>query len=199
MLEVRGTEVYARWLDGLRDVLVRVERLAAGNPGDVGPVGEGVSELRIDYGPGYRVYFKRQGRTVVVLPAGGNKRTQSADIETALRLARNLEVDTMTKTATSRYDVAEHLRTPEDMAAYLEASIEEADGDAAFVAKALGDIARARGMAQVASDTGLSRESLYKALSGERIPTFDTVLRVVGALGLKLRAEASPAVQRQSG
>ena len=105
----------------------------------------------------------------------------------------------MTKTATSRYDVAEHLRTPEDMAAYLEASIEEADGDAAFVAKALGDIARARGMAQVASDTGLSRESLYKALSGERIPTFDTVLRVVGALGLKLRAEASPAVQRQSG
>ena len=83
--------------------------------------------------------------------------------------------------------------------ACLEASIEEADGDAAFVAKALGDIARARGMAQVASEAGLSRESLYKALSGERVPTFDTVLRVVGALGLKLRAEASPAVERQSG
>ena len=66
----------------------------------------------------------------------------------------------MTKTATSRYDVAERLRTPEDMAAYLEAAIEEADGDAAFVAKALGDIARARGMAQVANDAGLSRESL---------------------------------------
>ena len=81
----------------------------------------------------------------------------------------------------------------------LEASIEEADGDAAFVAKALGDIARARGMAQVASDTGLSRESLYKALSGERVSTFDTVLRVVGALGLKLRAEAASAVQRRSG
>ena len=81
----------------------------------------------------------------------------------------------------------------------LEASIEEAGGDAAFVAKALGDIARARGMAQVASDAGLSRESLYKALSGERNPTFDTVLRVVDALGLKLRAEASPDVQQQSG
>ena len=105
----------------------------------------------------------------------------------------------MTKTATSPYDVAEHLRTLEDMAAYLEASIEEADGDAAFVAKALGDIARAQGMAQVASEAGLSRESLYKALSGERVPNFDTVLRVVGALGLKLRAEASPAVERQSG
>ena len=105
----------------------------------------------------------------------------------------------MTKTAAFRYDVAEHLRTREDMAAYLETSIEEADGDAAFVAKALGDIARARGMAQVASETGLSRESLYKALSGERVPTFDTVLRVVGALGLKLRAEALPAVERESG
>ena len=96
MLEVRRTEVYARWLDGLRDVrararvLVRVERLAAGNPGDVRPVGEGVSEMRIDYGPGYRVYFKRQGRTVVVLLAGGDKRSQSDDIDTAPRLARNL-------------------------------------------------------------------------------------------------------------
>ena len=98
----------------------------------------------------------------------------------------------MTKTVTSPYDVAQHLRTPEEMAAYLEASIEEADGDAAFIAKALGDIARAKGMSQVASDAGLSRESLYKALSGDRNPTLDTVLRVVGALGLKLRAEAVP-------
>ena len=94
----------------------------------------------------------------------------------------------MTKTVTSRYDVAEHLRTPEEMAAYLEASIEEADGDTAFIAKALGDIARAKGMSRVAYDAGLSRESLYKALSGERNPTLDTVLRVVGALGLRLRA-----------
>ena len=67
-----------------------VERLAAGNPGDVRPVGEGVSELRIDYGPGYRVYFRRQGNTVLVLLAGGDKRTQNDDIETALRLARDL-------------------------------------------------------------------------------------------------------------
>ena len=103
----------------------------------------------------------------------------------------------MTKTATSPYDVAEHLQTREEMAAYLEASIEEADGDAAFVAKALGDIARARGMAQVASDAGLSRESLYKALSGERNPTFDTVLRVIDALGLKLRAEAASDATRR--
>ena len=96
MLQIRKTEIFAQWLDGLRDirararVQVRIERLAAGNPGDVEPVGEGVSELRIDYGPGYRVYFKKHGREVVILLAGGDKRTQSADIKTALRLARNL-------------------------------------------------------------------------------------------------------------
>ena len=96
----------------------------------------------------------------------------------------------MSKTTITRYDVAEHLRTPEEMAEYLEACLEEADGDAACIAKALGDIARAKGMAQVAKDAGLSRESLYKALSGERSPDFDTILKVVGALGLKLHAEA---------
>ena len=85
----------------------------------------------------------------------------------------------MRKTVTSPYDVAEHLRTREDMAAYLDASIEEAAGDPAFVAKALGDIARAQGMAQLASDARLSRKSLYKALSRERDPTIDTVLRIV--------------------
>jgi probable addiction module antidote protein len=97
----------------------------------------------------------------------------------------------MKKTLTTRYDVAEHLRTPKEMAAYLEACLEEADGNAAFIAKALGDIARARGMAQIARDTGLSRESLYKALSGQRSPGFDTILKVIGALGLKLHAEAT--------
>lgn len=96
----------------------------------------------------------------------------------------------MAKTKTTKYDVAEHLRTPEEMAAYLEACLEEANGDATFIAKALGDIARAKGMTQVARDAGLSRESLYKALSGDRTPGFDTILKVVGALGLKLHAEA---------
>jgi len=96
MYEVRKTETYIQWLDGLRDihararVLARVERLAAGNPGDVKPVGEGVSELRIDYGPGYRVYYTLRGRQVIILLAGGDKRTQVADIRAALRLARNL-------------------------------------------------------------------------------------------------------------
>lgn len=96
-----------------------------------------------------------------------------------------------TKTSTTKYDVAEHLRTPDEMAAYLEACLEESNGDAAFIAKALGDIARAKGMTQVARDAGLSRESLYKALSGERSPGLDTVLKVLQALGLKLHAEAA--------
>jgi putative addiction module killer protein len=96
MLEIRKTEIFAKWLDGLHDIrtrariLVRIERLAAGNPGDVKSVGEGVSELRIDYGPGYRVYYKKQGQKVVILLAGGDKSTQAKDIKTALHLARNL-------------------------------------------------------------------------------------------------------------
>jgi putative addiction module killer protein len=96
MIEVRKTDVYVQWLDGLRDIharariLARTERLATGNPGDVKPVGEGVSEMRIDYGPGYRVYYKKHGREVVILLAGGDKRSQASDIKTALRLARNL-------------------------------------------------------------------------------------------------------------
>ena len=97
MLELHRTDVYARWLDSLRDirararVQARVERLAAGNPGDVRPIGEGVSELRIDYGPGYRVYYKKQDHSIIIiLLAGGIKRTQTNDIKMALRLARNL-------------------------------------------------------------------------------------------------------------
>src|SRR5665213_3051390 len=96
----------------------------------------------------------------------------------------------MKKTVTTRYDVAEHLRTPREMAAYLEACFDEANGDATFIAKALGDIARAKGMSKVARDAGLSRESLYKALSGDRSPSFDTILKVVEALGLSLHAKA---------
>ncbi len=97
----------------------------------------------------------------------------------------------MAKTATTPYDIADHLRTPEEMAAYLEACLEEANGDAAFIAKALGDIARAKGMSQVAREADLSRESLYKSLSGDRSPSFDTILKVTRALGLRLHAEAA--------
>jgi putative addiction module killer protein len=96
MIEIRKTEIFAKWLDGLHDIRARariqarIERLTAGNPGDVNAVGEGVSELRIDYGPGYRVYYKKHGQKAVILLAGGDKSTQAKDIKTALRLAQNL-------------------------------------------------------------------------------------------------------------
>ncbi len=85
-----------------------------------------------------------------------------------------------------KWDTVEHLKTDEDMALYLEACLEEAGDDAAFIAKALGDIARAKGMSQLAKDTGLGRESLYKALSGEGNPSFATILKVISALGVQL-------------
>jgi putative addiction module killer protein len=96
MIEIRQTDEYAEWFKSLRDrqararVNTRIRRLSLGNPGDVQPVGEGVSELRIDYGPGYRVYFFQRGETLVVLLAGGDKRTQNRDIRKALELAREL-------------------------------------------------------------------------------------------------------------
>ena len=94
MIEIRQTETYAKWFSSLRDrhgkarIDIRIRRLSLGNPGDVKAVGEGVSELRIDYGPGYRVYFVQHGQTVVILLAGGDKRTQDRDVKTALELAR---------------------------------------------------------------------------------------------------------------
>ncbi len=96
VIEIRQTDVYAQWFSSLRDrqararIDIRIRRLSLGNPGDVRPVGEGVSELRIDYGPGYRVYFVQRGQTVVILLAGGDKSTQDRDINAALRLAREL-------------------------------------------------------------------------------------------------------------
>lgn len=95
MFEIIKTEVFERWLLGLKDrsarirVLVRIDRLADGNPGDSKPVREGISELRIDHGPGYRVYFTRRGPLVIVLLVGGDKRSQDADIECAIAMAKD--------------------------------------------------------------------------------------------------------------
>lgn len=96
MIEIRQTDTYAKWFSSLRDgnararINVRIRRLSLGNPGDVKPIGRGVSELRIDYGPGYRVYFTQRGLTVIILLAGGDKKTQDRDIKKALELAREI-------------------------------------------------------------------------------------------------------------
>ncbi len=100
----------------------------------------------------------------------------------------------MAKIKLRKWDSAEHLKTEEDMVQYLEACLEEAGDDAAFIAKALGNIARAKGMTQLANETGLGRESLYKALSGEGNPSFATILKVMTALGIRLHAEKAHVV-----
>lgn len=99
MISIRKTDVFAKWINGLKDIqakariLARIERVAFGLPGDVQPVGEGVSEMRIHHGPGYRVYFKRKGNRLIVLLAGGSKSSQPRDIRLAMELARNLPED----------------------------------------------------------------------------------------------------------
>ena len=96
MIEIRQTEMYAKWFAGIRDaqtrarINARIRRLSLGNPGDVRPVGKGVSELRIDFGPGYRVYYVQRGQTVIILVAGGDKGSQDRDIQLALSLAQAL-------------------------------------------------------------------------------------------------------------
>ena len=96
MIEIRKTDTFAKWIDGLKDIrarariLVRIERLKTENPGDVKPVGDGVSEMRIDYGPGYRIYYKKVGQKIIILLAGGDKKSQAKDIKTAVSLAHNL-------------------------------------------------------------------------------------------------------------
>ncbi len=141
--------------------------------------------MRVHVGAGYRVYFTQIGLEIFILLAGGNKSSQQADIDIALDLAKQLKGWAMLKL--SKWDSAEHLKTEEDIALYLDACFEEAaDDDAPFIAKALGTVARARGMTQLARDTGLGRESLYKALSGEGNPSFETILKVTRALGLRI-------------
>jgi len=172
--QIHQTEQYARWFDGLRDrqararILVRIRRLSLGGMGDAKRLGGGVLELKVDYGPGYRIYVARRGQGAGAGPSAGGH---------------------MSGVSTRTWDAADHLRSREDMAAYLEAALE--DGSAVVVAAALGDIARASGMSAVARESGLGRESLYKALSPGGNPELATVLKVVHALGLRLHAGAA--------
>jgi probable addiction module antidote protein len=145
-------------------------------------------EMRIHHGPGYRVYFVERGPLVVILVAGGSKATQRRDIQRAKELAQEVWGSMVARTTTRRWDAADHLGSEEDQLLYLGAAFEE--GDASLIAAALGDIARARGMTEVAREAGLGRESLYKALSVDGNPHLDTILKVMRALGLRLHAKA---------
>jgi len=199
---------------------VRLDRLVHGNPGSYRVIREGVSELKIDAGPGYSVYFTERDGELIILLAGGDKFTQRRDVEHAIELAKSLPWahphfpltrTTMPRAATTgskrssakaprhgagrtrtvAYSVAKQLRTPREMAAYLKAWLDEAPDDAVGIARALGDIARAVGMSKVAKQSGLSRESLYKALGKDGNPSLDTILRVARAVGVRFHASAA--------
>ena len=195
MITVDATDEFKLWLRNLRDrtararINKRLRRIVDGNFGDAKPVGGGVSEIRINFGPGYRVDFTQRGPVLVILLCGGDKSTQNADIEDQTTGPRPWSATMTTKT--SPFDPAEFLDDDHAIAEYITASLEE--DTPAEMARALGDVARARGMTQIARDTGLSRESLYKALSGDGNPRLDTVLRVMKALRLKLSVSASSA------
>ena len=211
MFEVQRTDTFDRWLKGLKDskgrtkIQARIDRLANGNPGDVGPIGEGLSELRIDFGPGYRVYYGRAGKTLYLLLCGGDKATQDADIKSAHAMWKVLNPPakkvgqvgvTMAtkpnrpKIKVARYDSADYLKTEEDIKNYLAAVFEE-PMDRQMLIHTLGVVARARGMMKLAKETGITRAGLYKALSPKGNPSFETVAKIVGAFGMRLSAHTA--------
>ncbi len=145
----------------------------------------GVSELKIDYGPGYRVYYTQRGGILIILLCGGDKRTQQADIRNAESLATGV-IMAKIKIKTKLWNVQDYLKTEEDCRLFLEAAFDDAGDDPAYLAHAIGEVARARGMTRVARKTGLAREALYRSLSSDGNPELGTVLKVLYALGLQL-------------
>jgi len=190
MKKALRTGDFAAWLSKLRDsmavakITARIDRLCLGNPGDVKPVGQGVSEMRIDYGPGYRVYYAEHHMTVIILLRGGTTgRHQGSQA-----FVYGMEGAKMTKTLP--YDSAEFLKDPEAIQHYMDEAF--ATGDPSFIAHALGTVARAKSMTEIARKTGLSRESLYRALSADGHPELATIMKVLRALDLRLSTQQAP-------
>jgi putative addiction module killer protein/probable addiction module antidote protein len=191
MATVRQTAEFSGWLHRLADanaaarIIARIRRLELGNPGDAKSISRGVMEMRIDYGSGYRVYYVHRGRDIVVLLCGGDKSTQRDDIK------RSRACGEFVMAKMSKFDAAEYLDSEERQVAYITAALET--GDADFVRDALGLVARARGIGEIAKNSGLNRESLYKAFGESGNPELRTVLRVLQAMGIALSARPVPA------
>jgi putative addiction module killer protein/probable addiction module antidote protein len=178
-----GREPFTEWLNSLdvqtrARIRVRIDRLEDGLFGDVEPVGEGVSELKLDFGRGYRVYFGQIGLQIHLL-LGGSKQRQSADIRQAKSFGGNMTI----KTSSYRQCLLTALLDPIEASAYLNAALE--DSPEAFL-KALKNVAQARTMSDVARESGIQRETLYRAFSEHGNPTFETLSSVLGTLGMKL-------------
>jgi probable addiction module antidote protein len=178
MFEVRRTDEFDDWLKGLKDsrgrtkIQARIDRLANGNPGDVAPIGEGLSELRVDY----------RTRDVERIKPTGKKAGQEGVTMAAKSKRRKIKV--------SPYDSADYLNTEADIKNYLEAVFEE-PVDRQMLIHTLGVVARARGMMKLSKDTGITRAGLYKALSPNGNPSFETVTKIVGAFNMRLSAQAA--------
>jgi len=190
-----GRVPFEEWLDDLNDkkamarVLARLARVRQGNLGDCKSVGEGVSELRVDYGPGYRVYFGQKGQTLVVLLCGGDKRTQDRDIRLAKQYWREFKTNQFMKPVSYKNILREKLDDPEQAAEYLTACYEE--GPEVFLV-GLRDVVEAQGGVARASELSkLNRESLYRLFSREGNPRLSSLTSVLSALGLKVTFEAA--------
>jgi putative addiction module killer protein/probable addiction module antidote protein len=197
-----GKDVIGDWLAGLDDaqararIAARIDRLSLGNFGDCKPLREGVSELRIDWGPGYRMYYAMLGRTCVLLLCGGDKRKQSSDVNRAIEYLQDHKergTQVVKHKASISHDeamVRELRENPNFAAEYLRAALEDEDEPRVLLI-ALRRVAEARGgIAKVAKAAGVERESLYRALSAHGNPRLSTLVAVTKAMGLKLTVEA---------
>jgi putative addiction module killer protein/probable addiction module antidote protein len=233
---IRQTADFSEWLTGLKDgegkgrVIARIEAAKFGNFGDCEPVGAGVSEMRIHFGPGYRVYFMREGLVVYLLLCGGDKSTQNSGIKKAKEMAQRCKAAAGQAAAEEKkassvanagqegnsqagqegdeeratmnsdglkitsFDAAEYLRDEESIAAFLNASVEIHDPQ--VLLSALTTVARARSMTELAQASGLGRESLYKALKPGAQPRYETIMKVVHALGVEMVFRPAHHVER---
>src|SRR4051794_34444599 len=191
MLELKQTETFRKWRLRLKDhraralIASRLDRLAQGHVGDAEPVGEGVSELRIHHGPGYRVYFqKREARSSFCFAVATSAPRQMTSKRRSIlpRYGLNEMGEKLTN-----YDPAEDLLSDEAIAVFMEQAFKTED--AGYIAHALGVVARAKGMTQIANETGLSREQLYRSFSTNGNPTLKTTIAVMKALGIELTAK----------
>ncbi|WOH68757.1 addiction module antidote protein [Bradyrhizobium sp. BWA-3-5] len=191
MFEILTTDEFDRWLSDLADerartkIASRVARLRFGNAGDVKPVGEGVSEMRVHHGrdtASITSKWKERSSSFCAVEISRAKPRISSERR---KLLLNCERTAMIKI--SKFEAANYLKSPQAMADYLSEAL--ATDDPEFICDALDTIARAKGMTQVAKETGLSRESLYKSLSGTTKPEFDTIRKVINSFGLRLVAE----------
>jgi putative addiction module killer protein/probable addiction module antidote protein len=203
------SSVFSDWLNGLKDqkakarILHRLSQASLGNFGDCEPVGEGVSEMRIHHGPGFRVYFVRHGAAVYVLLCGGDKSSQrqgkahghGIEGEWAMKktkakgnVKRSATANAKAKVTYAPFEVADYLESEEAIAEYL--SLAARDENPGVLLKALGDVAKARGMAEVAKASGLGRESLYKTLAPGAKPRFETIATIMRALNVGFSVES---------